>query len=61
MYVYKADFSIAQTTRQSSPMIVHIFTLEQKINEKSQKKNLELDSNLRRRGQRDSSLSVHVL
>ena len=50
---------IALTTLQSSSMIVHVFTLEQK--EKPQKKHHVLDSNLRRRGQRDSSLSVHVL
>ena len=30
MYVYKTDFSIAQTTVQPSSMIVHIFSPEQK-------------------------------
>ena len=30
MYVYKTDFSIAQTALQSSSMIVHILTLERK-------------------------------
>ena len=40
MYVYKTDFSIAQTTLQSSSMMVHILTLEQKKNvTKTKKKN----------------------
>ena len=51
----KTDFLIAQTTLQASPMILHIFTLEQN------KKKVVLDSNLRCRRHRDSSLSVHVL
>ena len=35
-HVYETEITIAQTTHQSSSMIVHIFTLEQK--KKSQKK-----------------------
>ena len=57
-------FSIAQVTLQSSSMIVHIFTLEQKKyrnNVKHTYTHCTGLENLRRRGQRDSSLSVHVL
>ena len=60
MYVYKTDFLIAQTTLQSSSMIVHVSALEKK-KVTTPSPHLVLDSNLRRRGQRDSSLAVHVL
>ena len=51
---------MAQPTLQSSSMTVPIFpfTLEQK---ESDKKNHVPKSNLRRRGETDGSLSIHLL
>ena len=46
MYVYTTDFSIALTTLQSTSMIVHIFTLEQKKSDTKNKIKNVLDSNL---------------
>ena len=54
--VYKTGFWIAQTTFQSSSMIIQIFTLEQKKTVTKGNPSV-LDSNLRRRGKKNSSLS----
>ena len=60
IYVYKTDVSIALTTLQSSSMIVHIFTLEQKKSITKTKKYV-MDSNFRSQGHSESSLAIHLL
>ena len=61
MYVHKTDFSIALTTLQSSSMIVHIFTLEQKKNDTENKNKKRAGLEPRSQGQSDSVLFFRLL